>query len=244
MHTIRFLGLVAISLAAAPALGRPGDAVPEAEAAARAFVGALLSGDRDTLRLLVPESLPLRFGACPFAEMPDFQTPSVTWSRNRAYVAFAGHVSRPGFPQRGLIKLRYFPNDGWKVHHFFWYDTLPGDIVPPSHSDRLGREQSPVVAEFVRRYVAAWMAKDYTALNEMTYDWVSIGRGTDYEKVTLRTLQVRSRELENGEVRVDIAAKLRVDTGIVKVPYRANGFFLAVKENGEWKIQPHSLALP
>jgi len=220
-----------------------GDKVPAAEDSAQLFLTALVAGDLRTLTDLTPKSAPLRFGGYPFTAMPTLTAPSVTSGPTMyAYVPFSGGVTRPGFPRNGIIYLHRKPNERWLVKHFSWYDTLPGAIVPPTHSDRGGKPYEGEVLQVVRDYLNAWRNNDYATLQAMTFDWLSEVK--PLTKLTVHSMSVSSRELENGEVRIDVEVKVRYDAGVAKVPYRVDGFIVAVREDNTWKIQPYSFAMP
>ncbi len=220
-----------------------GDKVPGAEASAQRFLIALVAGDKPTLESLVPAAVPLRFGAYPFAGMPGLTTPSVTSGPTlRAYVPFNGGVARPGFPHNGIVYLHRKPGQPWLVKHISWYDDLPGAIVPPTRSDRNGKQYEGEVEQVVRDYLNAWKRGDYPTVQAMTYDWLNDLQ--PLTKVTVHSMSVTSKELENGEVRIDVQVKVRYDAGVAKIPYRVDGFIVAVLENETWKIQPYSFAMP
>jgi hypothetical protein len=212
---------------------------PGAEAAARTYLVALLSGDEVTLRALTPARLENKFGPCPFAEMPRFHSPRV--DMHRGAVLFVGTSKHPNLPDEGGVTLTMLDApqpDRWRVRHVAFFKKLPLGFEMPSRSiTRADEAQQRLVVKAASEYVAAWLKGDYQRMNDLRYDWLT----RDLDPV--RGLRVRSIELHGspsagGDTKITFKAKVTV---FRVLPKTLEGTLYAMREDGRWKIRGNQL---
>lgn len=213
---------------------------PEAAAVARSFLFAFTRNDREAIREMVPESLGLRYGPCPFAQMPVLKNPRVD---NRVgAIEFTGAMTDPGLPNKGMVVLRFYEQDGeikWLVRQIYWYPRLPPNADLPDRSPtEADRKQEPDAVAAATAFLQAWRAGDYQKMDALTFRWWEVERRPPkWVKMTGADLSVRPTTL-NG-TRVDFIAKLRLG-GIL--PKRVQGNLWLVEEDGCWRVRPVTFA--
>lgn len=213
---------------------------PEAAAVARSFLFAFTRNDREAIKGMVPESLRLRYGPCPFGQMLVLKNPRVD---NRVgAIEFTGTMTDPGLPNKGAIVMRYYEQDGetkWLVRQIYWYPRLPPNAdVPERSPTEADRKQEPAAMAAAKAFLRAWGEGDYERMEALTFRWWEVERRPPkWVKMTGAELNIRPTTL-NG-TRVDFIAKLRVG-GIL--PKRVQGNLWLVEEEGCWRVRPVTFA--
>jgi len=242
LHRMLFLSFFSaiLSLPAAGASNACAALTPEGAAVARGFLFAFTRNDREAIRGMVPESLRLRYGPCPFAHMPVLKNPRVD---NRVgAIEFTGSMTDPGLPTKGAMVMRYYEQDGeikWLVRQIYWYPRLPPHADLPERSPtEADRKQEPDAVAAAKAFLEAWEEGDYERMDELTFRWWEVERRPPkWVKMTGAEMNARPTTLDG--TRVDFIAKLRIG-GIL--PKRVQGNLWLVKENGSWRVRPVTFA--
>ena len=231
---------VALWLPTPAASGASPALAPEAGAVARDFLFAFTRNDREAIKGMVPESLPLRYGPCPFGQTLVLKNPRVD---NRvAAIEFTGAMTDPGLPNKGAMVLRYYEQDGeikWLMRQIYWYPRLPPNAdVPDRSPTEADRKQEPDAMAAATAFLQAWRARDYRKMDTLTFRWWEVERRPPkWVKMTGAELTTCPTNLDG--TRVDFIAKLRVG-GIL--PKRVQGNLWLVEEDGCWRVRPVTFA--
>jgi len=213
---------------------------PEAERAARAYLEALVNGDAAVLLGLTPKNLENKYGPCPFARMPRLQRARV--DAHRAGVPFSGETKDPALPNQGAITLTLLdqvPRDPWRVRQVAFFDELPlGARIPKRSITHKDKAQEPPAAKAAHRYIAAWMRADYRTMDGLAFNWIA--RMRPIPGMRLRSIELRARHAEGGEIKITFTANVTI---FRVLPKTLVGALYAMREDGEWKIRGNELTM-
>jgi len=206
----------------------------DVEQAATDYVKALAMRDSKTLRELTPTSLALRYGPCPFAEMPKFGKPKV--DGHRAAIEFTGKTTSRDLPPKGAIMLTLV-EDGkvrWQVRDAYFFEQLPSGLRMPAHSvTRKDAAQEKEVLKSAETYVRAWMAKEYETVARYSFDWIGY-KASKPPRWKFGGAKLSGREIRPGEYNVKVVAMVVV---LRVIPREFEGTIRVLKEDGRWKVR-------
>ena len=232
--------ILALAVAATqPAL--PSQDLQEINAVTKRFLSAMVLGDRETLRGLVPRQTQNRYGPCPLGGMPAFTR--IVVDLHKAGIYFTGGHKDPQLPQKGLFVMTRVDEDTewpWKVRTVVWYEDVPRSVRLPSSSvTKNDVAQEPEVRRSAMAFIRAWRKPDSAFLERISYRWVDKRKPKRSRKISVKRVTLTAFPAANGEARVNFSAKLQV---LGFLPYRLNGTLQVVKEEGEWKVRENSFA--
>ncbi len=207
--------------------------------AARQYLQALATGDKNTLRRLTPERPENFYGPSLFSGMPTLQNPRV--KGHRGLIDFEGECGDPALPQQGTIAFTLRDSrkaDPWQVRGIFWKGASSLTLNPFNYSEtQADRAREPLLRAAATKYLRAWREKDWETLQYMTYDWLNRKKPLRGD-VYMRSLELHPALRPDGSVRVQFTARVSPRFPLVSVFRRtARGMLYAVKEDGEWKIR-------
>ena len=204
---------------------------------AQDYVKALAMGDSKVLRELTPTSLALRYGPCPFAEMPKLGKAKV--DAHRAAIEFTGKTTSRDLPPKGAIMLTLV-EDGkvrWQLRDIFFYEQLPAGVKLPTRSvTRKDAAQEKEVLQSAETYVRAWLAKDYETMARYNFDWIGY-RSSRPPRWKFGGAKLNGREIRPGEYNVKVVATVVV---LRIIPREFEGTVRVLKEDGCWKVRKGS----
>ncbi len=207
---------------------------------ARDFLFAFTRNDREAIADMVPRRIENLYGPSPFERMPELMKPRAD-TRTGA-VDFTGKMADPGLPSKGTIILRLVEEDGvraWRVRQIYWYTDLPPEAdIPDTSPTSADRKQEPALREAAKSFISAWLAKDYQAMDGLTFHWWQVPRKPP-KWVEMTHAEVTGRPTTLGGQRVDFVAHLKMARFI---PREVQGYLWLVKEDGVWRVRPLTYA--
>jgi len=212
----------------------------EAARVAEDFLYAFSRNDRDAIARMIPKNLANLYGPCPFARMPSLSKPRA--DGRVGAVEFAGQMSDPGLPGKGLIMLRLVEEGtarNWRVRQIYWYQDLPpeADIPERSPTDR-DRRQEPTLREAAKQFLHYWLAGDFPQVDRLTFRWWEVDRRPP-KWVKMTDVDLKARPTTLNGIRVDFVAKLKL---IRVLPKSVRGNIWLVQEDGAWRVRPLTFA--
>jgi len=231
--------IVGIAAALAQPAGKPAASSPlpaPAAKVARGFLFAFSRNDRDAIEGMLPRRLENLYGPCPFERMPEVAKPRAD-TRTGA-VDFRGKMADPGLPSKGTMILRLVEEDGvraWRVRQVYWYTDLPPEAdIPDASPTAADRRQEPALREAAVEFISAWLAKDYKAMDALTFHWWEVPRKPP-KWVTMKGADLTGRPTTLNGLRVEFVAHL---TMARIVPKEIHGNLWLVQEDGVWRVRP------
>jgi hypothetical protein len=231
--------IIGVAAALAQPNGKPAESAPlpaPAAKVARDFLFAFSRNDRDAIGEMLPEKIDNLYGPSPFARMPELAKARAD-TRTGA-IDFKGKMSDPGLPSKGTIILRLVEEDGvrcWRVRQVYWYKDLPPEAdLPDTSPTSADRKQEPAIREAAVNFISAWIAKDYQAMDRLTFHWWEVPRKPP-KWVTMKSASLAARPTTLDGLRVEFVAHL---TMARIVPKEVQGNLWLVQEDGQWRVRP------
>jgi len=214
---------------------------PEAERAAREFLMAFSTNDRESIKRMLPKSAANLYGPCPFGRMPQISKPRA--DGRVAAVDFEGPMTDPNLPRRGLILLRLVEegkSKSWRVRQLYWFNELPSEAdIPDKSATAADRAQEPLVRQAAIEFIRAWLWKKWDKLESLTFQWWKVHRRPP-RWVKLSRVNLAGRPTTLDGIRVDFDAAL---TFVGVIPRRIRGNIWLVQEDGFWRVRPVTFSL-
>ena len=238
------IAAVMLAVGLAMAWGSPSRAQgmpPEAAQVARDFLFAFSRNDRDAIKRMLPNQKANLYGPCPFAHMPQLDKQRA--DGRIGAIEFAGPMTDPNLPARGIMVLRYVEegaSKSWRVRQLYWFNELPPEAQVPDRSPtKADRRQEPAVRQAAFDFLHAWLRSDWGGMKALTFHWWNVPRRPPHW-VKMTRLEVAGRPTTLNGIRVDFDATLRF-AGLLRK--HVSGNLWLVKEEGSWRVRPITFSL-